>query len=902
MPNIRVVCWNINNFKGSTFVKHGNTIISKIYNAANVRQIDVFVVVEPFSKMKKFGLASLVTEGAGLDGVLSLYFALANKDLAWKVVPLRTTATPPVSDMIALFYHSDVVDLSGPDELAAMAALVTSTPTPAGHSQPWNAANDRWGKVRFYNAAGAELNFFGRRPTLFHAGAPDRVAKTFTVNVVAPTGAPAPSVVTNLLPIGAENQPYEVQLQADGGTAPYTWAQDGTTVLVAGLVFNPLTGIISGTPTAAGPCSLDVTLTDNTGATDSVALAFNVVAAGAPLALETAGALPDALQNDPYRVRLVGQGGRGARRMNHVRALLTDVLPPGITVGADGLISGAPTTVATPSFDVALRAETGASQTFTMDVVAGGGPLAVFTNALPDGAQGMPYEFLLQATGGTAPYTWAQNGPTVLMAGLAFNAGTGTLGGTPTAAGACSLDVTCTDAVGATANAVLNFAVVAASTTLGFATGAGLPRALQGAPYRMRLASVGGYGSRATTAAGELPAGLELSPDRQVNGFTMAVVAGGGPLAVFTNLLPTGVQGKPYEFLLQATGGTAPYTWAQDGTTVLVAGLAFAPATGIISGTPTAAGPCSLDVTLTDNAGGTVSVALAFNVVAPGVPLAFATANGLPRALLNQPYRMQLASSGGHGRHSMEVSAGSALAPGLTVTLDGLITGTPTLAAPAHPTNIDLYDSSGVISGTPTTATVGHATPIGLADGERTFKLVALHAPPQARHPKNRDSVRQLANIREITTERCGIAVAVCGDFNCCTHPLQNCGSHKAGESAALDPLKERGFHQRNADARSGCKSVARACKDVYATMKVGPNDATLDDLCTHSFDHALTIGFSAVTNVATVNLVMEDPGYAAAKVSAQANAPAPIKGIVKKYLWSSGVSDHLPIRFTLTL
>lgn len=101
MPTIRSICWNINNFKGSSWTKHGNTIMETIYDAAGTRLLDMFVVVEPYSKMKAFGLGDNVTDGAGLDGVLSLYFALAAKDLRWKVAPLRTTAMPPTSDMIA---------------------------------------------------------------------------------------------------------------------------------------------------------------------------------------------------------------------------------------------------------------------------------------------------------------------------------------------------------------------------------------------------------------------------------------------------------------------------------------------------------------------------------------------------------------------------------------------------------------------------------------------------------------------------------------------------------------------------------------------------------------------------------------------------------------------------------
>ena len=58
------------------------------------------------------------------------------------------------------------------------------------------------------------------------------------------------------------------------------------------------------------------------------------------------------------------------------------------------------------------------------------------------------------------------------------------------------------------------------------------------------------------------------------------------PLAIATTSLPTGIVGTAYNATLSASGGATPYTW--DITSgALPAGLALAPATGVISGTPT---------------------------------------------------------------------------------------------------------------------------------------------------------------------------------------------------------------------------------------------------------------------------------------------------------------------------
>jgi hypothetical protein len=70
------------------------------------------------------------------------------------------------------------------------------------------------------------------------------------------------------------------------------------------------------------------------------------------------------------------------------------------------------------------------------------------------------------------------------------------------------------------------------------------------------------------------------------------------PVRITTNKLLEGRRNQPYADTLEASGGTIPYTWSV--TPALPAGLTLAPATGVISGTPTATSNINHDFTVRD--------------------------------------------------------------------------------------------------------------------------------------------------------------------------------------------------------------------------------------------------------------------------------------------------------------
>ena len=71
------------------------------------------------------------------------------------------------------------------------------------------------------------------------------------------------------------------------------------------------------------------------------------------------------------------------------------------------------------------------------------------------------------------------------------------------------------------------------------------------------------------------------------------------PLTITTDSLPVGRRNRRYAKTLVVSGGTIPYTWSV--TPPLSPGLPLAPATGVISGTPTATSNIDHDFTVRDS-------------------------------------------------------------------------------------------------------------------------------------------------------------------------------------------------------------------------------------------------------------------------------------------------------------
>jgi hypothetical protein len=170
-----------------------------------------------------------------------------------------------------------------------------------------------------------------------------------------PTQPEAVRVVTQALPSTVEFDSYAAILVAAGGTAPYRWSVvEGS--LPAGLMLDPLTGVISGATSAAGDWTFTVRVTDARGDAATQRLALHAEKAVAPVSILTT-SLPNATATVQYAVRLKASGGLGS----YVWTVSTGTLPAGMSLTSSGDLTGVPAAQGTWIFTVTARDAQGAA-------------------------------------------------------------------------------------------------------------------------------------------------------------------------------------------------------------------------------------------------------------------------------------------------------------------------------------------------------------------------------------------------------------------------------------------------------------------------------------------------------------------------------------------------------------
>jgi uncharacterized protein (TIGR03437 family) len=136
--------------------------------------------------------------------------------------------------------------------------------------------------------------------------------------------------------------------------------------------------------------------------------------------------------------------------------------------------------------------------------------------------------------------------------------------------------------------------------------------------------------------------------------------------------LPAAFQEKLYNFTLTATGGTGAYNF-EVASGALPPGLSLSPG-GVLSGTPTQPGNFRFTISTTSSScTGTRTYTLGVGCVAVKIK-----PDTLVEGRLGEPYSETLTATGGAEPYRYTVSG--QLPPGLTLSLEGVISGTPTQA------------------------------------------------------------------------------------------------------------------------------------------------------------------------------------------------------------------------------
>jgi len=236
------------------------------------------------------------------------------------------------------------------------------------------------------------------------------------------------------------NQAYSKQLTTTGaGSTTLTWSiLSGS--LPAGLGINSSTGLISGTPTAAGDYTFKVKVTDGT-RVDSQTYTLGV---GDPLKI-TSPTKATGLPNTPFTYQSTASGGRGTY------AWTAEGLPAGFAIDPKtGAITGTSTAPGTFTVKVTVTDGYGLQQSANVTIQLGAKLAIRRGTPLPAAKVGKKYNARLVATGGIAPRTWTILGgrPGTLPPGIKFNTRTGVFSGTPKKAGTWRLRMQVADSTG----------------------------------------------------------------------------------------------------------------------------------------------------------------------------------------------------------------------------------------------------------------------------------------------------------------------------------------------------------------------------------------------------------------------------------------------------------------------
>jgi hypothetical protein len=319
---------------------------------------------------------------------------------------------------------------------------------------------------------------------------------------------------------------------------------------------------------------------------------------------------------------------------------LTNMTSSSVTYNAPPMV----TANVTATLTATSKSNNNAKSTVSITAVP---PPAITTTSLPDGTNGASYgKGQLVETGGVTPFNWSVSVGS-LPAGLTLSPGSGNITGRPSGPGPYpftdSFTVQLKDSGNPPLTATMPFSITINGPPPLIISTTSLPGGVEGSAYNAGV-SVSSGGVPPLTwsiSAGSLPPGLTFNTQTAlISGipttqgtfnFTVQVVDSAIPpqtatqplsitvgppatLVITTTSLPGGTTGSAYTAPVHATGGIQPFHWSVS-LGNLPSGVMQDPSSGVLSGTPIAAGTSTFTVTVADSETVPMTASATFSIV-----------------------------------------------------------------------------------------------------------------------------------------------------------------------------------------------------------------------------------------------------------------------------------------------